>query len=198
LLTENRREEIKRQVQAINRISLDYHLTHAVFACSQYLREIYKKEHEEELRGLNSKLKETFRSKDEKKSKALLEKINRIEQGAKVYIYVEYVTMPVDASRVINVEGRLVIFLSESLRENIRSEDGSFIGAELVKLRQVIARELGLILLHLNDLQGGTQGTKLLDGEAHEEAGLFAKKLLELRHERNVKQFKAGRTKQQR
>jgi hypothetical protein len=186
--------EIKRKAEEVNRISLNYHLTHAVFACNQMLRDIYKRERESELRGLNRALQKAYREEDLKEQKNILEKKRRIEQKVKYYIYVEYINdMPADENRVIKTERQLIVSLSGKLLEQARSEDGSFIKGGLNRLRQVTAHELGHALLHFEDMKpGALQGSKELDNAAETEAALFAKELLNLRHERNERIFKSG------
>jgi hypothetical protein len=184
--------EIKEKARTVNSISLDYHLTHAVFACNQMLRDAYK-EAERESRRLKEALQTACRKKDEKAQKDALEEIRHVERKVKYYIYVEYVNMPADVNRVIKTESQLIVSLSKKLLENACNKDGSFIGAGLEKLRWVTAHELGHALLHSENMKPGeTQGSIELNDAAEAEANLFAEELLRLRHERNEALRKSG------
>jgi hypothetical protein len=185
-------DEIVALVKNVNTISLNYHLTHAVFACNQLLREEYRKT-EREFSKLNTALQDAYRKKDEKAKKAALEAIHLAKQKVRYYIYVEYLNVPAGVNRVVKTESQLILSLSNKLLENVCNKDGSFIGDGLKKLRWVTAHELGHALLHSNSLKPGeTQGSIELDGAAEKEANIFANELLKLRRERNESLRKSG------
>lgn len=187
-----RTDGIKQKAETVNRISLDYHLTHAVFACNQMLRDAYKNA-EHESGKLKQKLQDACRKKDEKTQKAILEEIRHARQKVRYYIYVEYLNVPADVNRVVKTESQLIVSLSKELLESTRDKDGSFVGDSLKKLRWVTAHELGHALLHSEDMKPGeTQGSIDMGGEAEAEANLFANELLRLRHERNEAMNKSG------
>jgi hypothetical protein len=200
LLSKNRKDRLEKLAEDINRISLDYHLTHAIFACNQYLRESYKTEREKAARSLRNQLKESLRGKNAKEQKALLEKNAHIEQTQKFSIYVEYARMPIYESRVIKGEGWLVISLSGKLLEDAPDKDNLPVGE---KLRKTTAHELGHAILHSKDMKHGEHAAKEEDAAAKEEnaaanadreqeADAFAQELLNLRHQRNEALFKSG------
>lgn len=186
-------KKVKQKANEVNDISLNYHLTHAVFACNQLLRESYKKKCKSKIDSLNKALKEAYLKKDTEKQNRIMAEIDIVSQEARYYIYVEYLDSPTAKNRVIKTENQLIVSLSKKLLENAFNKDGSFIGDSLKKLRWVTAHELGHALLHseymkTNDLEGAIR----LDGEAEEEADAFAKELIKLRYKRNEALLKSG------
>lgn len=191
MIETKRKAEIRRKAEDVNRISLDYHLTHVVFACNQLLKDAYKTDFQDPLRKLKSALEKAYRDKNEKEQKVLLEKKRHIEQTIKYYIYVEYVNMTAGAGRVIKTENQLVISLSKELLKQSR-KDGSPVRESMEQLRRTTAHELGHAILHFKDIKLGTQGSKELDDAAEDEAILFAKELMRLRHESIENMYKSG------
>jgi hypothetical protein len=186
-----RKAEIKQKVEDINRIALDYHLSHAVFACNQLLRDAYKTEFENPFRELKGDLQKVLLEKDEQKQKALLlDKEAAYRTNIKYYIYVEYVNMTASASRVIKTENQLVISLSKELLDQSR-ENGLPVKQSMKHLRHTTAHELGHAILHSKDIKPGTQGSKGLDNVAEAEADLFAEELLRLRRTAFQQVFKS-------
>jgi hypothetical protein len=186
-------KEIEQKAIEVNRISLNYHLTHAIFACNELLREDYKKEHKAELTKLGKELQEAYRSENVEKQTDVRKTIKHTEQKVKYYIYVEYVPMPADENRVVKTERQLIVSLSKELLESARDKDDSFSADPLKKLRHATAHELGHALLHSEEIKlGATQGSKELGSAAETEAELFANKLLTLRSDRNEKLYKSG------
>jgi hypothetical protein len=187
-----RDKEVRQKARTVNEVSLNYHLTHAIFACNQLLRDAYKEtEHESE--KLKEALQKACRENNDKEQKRILEDIQRVKQNIRYYIYVEYLDMPADVNRVVKTERQLIISLSKKLLENARAKDGSFTEDGFKNLRQVTAHELGHAFLHSQDMKpGALQGSKELDKTAENEADIFAEELLELQRERHKAVNKSG------
>jgi hypothetical protein len=180
-------KNVEEQAKNVNALSMDYHLTHAVFACDKLIEAVYKEVGKEKAREFNKALQKAV---DEKKTAeiALLKEKRKSLDLAKFHIYIDYIDMSdPDAGRVIKVENKLVISLPKSLVADSKNEDGSYNGKGVQRLREVMAHEIGHIALHTADLLkiDGLQGSRGLDPQKEQEANWFAKELLRLRDERN-------------
>lgn len=186
-------EEVHDKAAEVSHISLDYHFTHAVFACNKLLEDDFKKKRKRETSKLNEDLKKAYRKKEELKIKLLKNKIASLNLP-KYRIFVDYVGFKdPDAARVVRTENQLIISLHKSLCDNTKNDDGSYDPTAVQKLRYLMAHELGHIVLHTDTLISteGTQGSKKIVEEEdvaeklEREASWFAEELVRLRLERN-------------
>ena len=182
-------KEINVKAGKVNDISLDYHLTHAVFACDKLLEDSFRESGRKEIERLNNALKKAYREKNDD-AVAKLIKERKALKLVKYHIFVDYIDMDdPEAGRVIKAENKLIISLPRKLLEQTRGENETFVPVGVEKLRKVMAHELGHIVLHTDKLLfiDNMVGSKQLNGEQEKEANWFATELLRLRHERNEK-----------
>jgi len=179
-------KDIKTKAADVNKISLDYHLTHAVFACDRLLADEFKKIEGEKTKELNKELQDAYRKKDDIAIARAMEKTKTLSLK-KYHIFVDYIDMPPDAGRVVKAENKLIISLPKKLATDARQEDGTFKQGGVQKLRKVMAHELGHVVLHTDALinTDSLNGSSELKGTEEKEADIFAEELLRLRHERN-------------
>ena len=191
-------KEIKQKAAQINKISEDYHLSHAVFACNRIVEEVFKSFNQKKIIKLKNDLQAAEKSDDNAK---ITETMTEIEQLRGPFrIYVEYVhDMVIDGGRVIKLPlcNQFIISLPEKLLQQSRNADGSYNPKNVKILRQRMAHELAHIALHIEELLDidGTQGSKLLSDEAEADSNIFAAELIALRHKRNEQLFKTGQYK---
>lgn len=181
-------EEIKRKAKEINDISLDYHLSHAVFACNKQIEETHKRNAETKLNKLRKSLSLAYGRKDIEAMADIKAEIKSLKPAPR--IYVEYVPdMSEESGRVVKINNQLVISLPLKLLEKSKNKDGSYNEAGVKALRKKMAHELGHIVLNLEALLSidNLQGSKFLDPETHRDADIFAEELLRLRHEDHLK-----------
>jgi len=179
-------KDIKAKAFDVNNISLDYHLTHAVFACDRLLLEDFKKIGRKKTMELNKELQEACRKKDTVAIARTMEK-TRALSVRKYRIFVDYIDMVPEAGRVVKAEDKLIISLPKKLVADTRNENGTFKTDGVQKLRRVMAHELGHVVLHTEALinTDSLNGSSDLKGQEEQEAEIFAMELLRLRHERN-------------
>lgn len=93
-------------------------------------------------------------------------------------------------ARVIKTENSFTIYLASSLRDSIFNDDGTYNYDVIHIIRNLMAHELGHLVLHTQDLlsEQSLQGSLTICDDVKEaEANLFGQKLLELRKDRNKK-----------
>lgn len=188
-------KDVKQKAAQINKISEDYHLSHAVFACNRIVEDVFKRSSQEKVKKLRGALQSAEKNGDTAKIAEITTEIDRLRRPFR--IYVEYVhDMDINGGRVIKLptSNQFVISLPGELLRQSRNEDGSYNPRGVKTLRQRMAHELGHIALHVEELLDidGTQGSRLLSDDAEEEANIFSTELLLLRHERNAKLFNSG------
>lgn len=182
-------KEIHTRAGKVNDISLDYHLTHAVFACDKLLEDSFKEAGKKEIDRFNNALKKACREKNDDIVAKLIKEKKSLKL-VKYHIFVDYIDMDdPNAGRVIKAENKLIISLPRKLLDQTKGENGAFIPDGIENLRKVMAHELGHIALHTDKLLfiDNMIGSNQLDGEQEQEANWFATELLRLRHERNEK-----------
>jgi hypothetical protein len=187
-------QKAEQKAEEINKISLDYHLTHAVFACDKLIEDNYKRSKSETASKLKNSLQEAYCKKDNDTITELLKEKKSLKLP-KYHIFVDYIDMKdPEGSRVVKAEDKLIISLPKMLVDNSRNDDGSYNEEGVKKLREIMAHELGHIALHIDNLLriDSLQGSKELDNNQENEANWFADKLLWLRHERNKKMAQCG------
>jgi hypothetical protein len=83
-------QDAEQKAGEINEISLDYHLTHAVFACDKLIEDKYKKIKKELTNNLKNSLQRAFRKNDNTEMTELL-KTNKSLKLSKYHIFVDYI-----------------------------------------------------------------------------------------------------------
>ena len=188
-------KEAKEQAKQIFIRSLDYHLSHAVFACNKTVEDIIKRHSQEKIDSLKKDLQKAEENNDNAKIAEIMSNIHELSRPFR--IYVEYVPeMDIEGGRVVRLQltNQFIISLPEKLLRNSWNENGSYNADGIRALRQRMAHELGHIALHIEELlkDDSTQGSISLTGDVEDEADIFAAELLRLRHERNEMLYKAG------
>lgn len=184
--------EIKQKACEIHDLSLDYHLTHAIFACNKFNEDYLKKNGQDKVNSLKAEIENAMREKDFSKVTALMEQKNTLEL-VRCRVFVDYIKMDdPDGGRVVKAGDNLIISLPETLRDSTMDQTGRFVKDAVHNLRKIMAHEIGHIVLHFRELikTDGLQGSRELSSDLEEEAALFAAKLLELRDARNKKYLK--------
>jgi hypothetical protein len=179
-------KDIKTKAADVNKISLDYHLTHAVFACDRLLADDFKKIGEVKTKNLNKELQDACRKNDVVAIEEVMKKTKALSVK-KYRIFVDYIDMSPESGRVVKADSKLIISLPQKLATDAKVEKGKVNSAGIKKLRQVMAHELGHIVLHTEALinTDSLNGSSDLKGDEENEADIFATELLRLRHERN-------------
>jgi Zn-dependent peptidase ImmA (M78 family) len=186
-------KEIRDKAREVNDISLDYHLSHALCASNALIKQTAKEHLREKITALKIRLQTAIGRND---TVAIVQIRAEIELLSRpVLIYVEYIdNMMEDGGRVVWINSQLIISLPKKLANDSRSKDGSLNSAGVSRLREIMAHELGHIMLHIDEWldTDNLRGDKLLSDDAEAEAWSFARELLELRHARNEQYFKSG------
>jgi hypothetical protein len=185
-------KEAKDKAREVNAISLDYHLSHALCASNALIKKKSKDNLLKKTQALKERLTAAKKADDDAAIVQISEEIGRLSR--QVLICVEYVeNMVEDGGRVVWINGQLIISLPRKLVDAARKRDDTLDPAGVRHLREIMAHELGHIVLHIDELletDSHLQGDKLLTPEA--EAWAFARELLDLRHQRNDEYFKSG------
>jgi len=184
---EERVKEIKDIAKRVYCISFNYHLTHAVFGSDGFLLQSRKEKYNAELKDLNEKLQVAIREKntvEEDTLKAKADQLLKDLKKRKYRILIDYVDMDdPDGGRVISIEDNLLIQLPLKHTLNIKDKSTGELQTEAVKkVRNIMAHELGHIILHNNLLsEFKLQGSEHPDLKSVDwEAKVFATELLRL------------------
>ena len=179
----NRIEEIKARAKKVYNLSFDYHLAHAVFGSDGLLlydRKEYKSEENKKLFNAVLRAVEEGDKSLQKKLKEEGDTLKREFQHRKYCILVEYIPMDdIYGGRVVIVDDKLKISLPEKLKEGIINEKGELDSASINNLREIMAHELGHIVLHTEKIPPDPRGSKGL-ASFDWEAEAFAEELLYL------------------
>ncbi len=183
----------KEKAYEVNELSLDYHLSHAAFACNILLEDARATLCQEITKEIDAEIKKVRSKGDpEKKIPELFRrKSEKCETISKLRIYVSYLDTPeLTAYTLLDKQAKqLVIWLPRKLLQKCRVGDSY--KEEVVELRKLTAHELGHAILHTEKLINieGLSGSRAFNKGSLEEheAKVFAKNLLELRHKRNIK-----------
>lgn len=192
-----RKIEISDIAKDVSKVSEQYQLIHATYACQMLIKQIimdeYTKKYDELSRRIEEKIDAGAKYDKEQSEK---EELDMLIKQRSFHIDVAYIeTTSEDAARIVKIDNAFVINLSKSLAKQIFNSDGSYNYAIIHKIRELMAHELGHIALHTRELFyiAGTQGSKIIiDPEKEEEADVFGKKLLEFRKLRNERVYQDG------
>lgn len=193
----NRKKEINDIAKKVSNISEHYQLIHATYACQMLIKQIimdeYGKRYDKLLEQIEEKMNAGLKYDKEQTEK---EEIDSLIKQRSFHIDVAYIdTTSEDAARIIKIKNAFVINLSKTLAQQIFNSDGSYNYEAIHKIRELMAHELGHLMLHTKELLyiDSTQGSKLIrDPEKEEEANLFGNNLLELRKLRNERVYQDG------
>jgi len=184
--------EVKQKAKQVNDISMNYHLSHAVFACNKIIEADFKEYIREKTEDYKARLQAAEKAGDTKEIIEISKKIEQLKAPCRIYI--EYIKR--GKARVIFLIdcNQFIITLPEELLTQSKDANGFYDVAGVKKLRWTTAHEIGHTVLHTKDLikNTSTQGSIDLSRgkEGEEEADIFAKELLALRHKRNEDLFK--------
>jgi len=192
-----RKIEIGDIAKNVSRISEQYQLIHATYACQMLVKQIitdeYTKKYDDLSKRIEDKICQGLKYDQERLEK---EELDRLIKQRSFHIDVAYInTTSDDVARIVKIDNAFVINLSKSLAKQIFNPDGSYNYVVIHKIRELMAHELGHIALHTRELFyiNSTQGSKLIiDSEKEEEADLFGKNLLKFRKIRNERVYHDG------
>ena len=192
-----RKREIQKIAQDVSKTSEQFQLIHATYACQMIIKQIVMNDYIKKYDELASRIEEKMcAGVNYEKEQEEKEQLDMLIKQRSFHIDVAYIdTTSDDVARVVKIQNAFVINLSKSLAKNIFSEDGNYNYNIIHKIRELMSHELGLLILHTNELLqiDGTQGSKLItDPEKEEEADFFGNELLELRKMRNRKLYQDG------
>jgi len=176
-------DRIKARAKKVYEFSFNYHLIHAVFGSDGLLlcdRKEYKTEENKELFNAAFKAIQAGDAVLAEKLKKDGETLKKEFQHRKYCILVEYIPMDdIYGGRVVIADDKLKISIPEKLKEGLIDEEGKLNSAPIINLREIMAHELGHIVLHTEKIPPGTQGSKIL-APLDWEAEVFAEELLRL------------------
>lgn len=191
MLTSKRRNEIRDKANNIIKSSDKYHFIHATYACQRMIKDMVSSFYKTECLKLSGKIREKTKNGGEIPDdlNEEYERLMILAKEGRAHIDVDFIdTSTEDEARAIKTTNAFVINLPKSLAERVTYENGSFNKEAVRKIRELMAHELGHIMLHTDELLKieGTQGSKeISEGEKEEEARFFAEKILEMRTQRN-------------
>ena len=168
----------------VNKASEKYQLIHATFAIEKLFQEQKSRESQARVIELRNQLKE---EDDPERQKQIHREAKELQKGEdkRIRILVNYISQLSESSARITKtpNNTFIISLPKSL-ENVRNSDGTINFGKMKQLRELMAHELGHVILHTGIF--ALEGIPAcIPGEEEEEAGFFAQRLLELRRERN-------------
>jgi hypothetical protein len=177
----DRIKEIKTRAKKVYDFSFNYHLIHALFGSDGLLlcdRKEYKAEETKEIFNAAFKAIQEGDALLAEKIKKDGEILKKEFQHRKYCILVEYIPMDdIHGGRVVIADDKLKISLPEKLQEGLIDEEGKLNSAPISKLREIMAHELGHIVLHTEKIPPDIRGSKGL-APLDWEAEVFAEELL--------------------
>jgi len=183
-------KEIKARAKKVYDISFNYHLIHAVFGSDGLLLLDRKEYKAEELKNLQDAALKAVRANDNalvEKIKEESETLKREFQQRKYSVLVEYIPMDdIYGGRVVIADDKLKISLPEKLKEGLIDGEGNLNPAPIINIKEIMAHELGHIVLHTDKIPHSIGGTKEKTLDPWDwEAKVFAEELLRLYKERD-------------
>lgn len=187
-----RKKEIQDKAKEINALSEQFQLVHATYASSEYIRTVVREFYQKELDNLKIRILDKTK-KDQDTTQELLEKseLENLIRRNNYIIDIGYIDVSDEnIARVVKLGKSFTIYLAKSLKDSIFKPNGDFDYDVIGKIRELMAHEIGHMVLHSKELllEESTQGSlNIKDAEKEEEADIFGKELLELRRDRNRK-----------
>lgn len=183
MLSQERKEEIAHWAAEVNRVSENYQLIHATFAIEKIFRDHIEEEYNQRVLEFRQKLGDPALNANERKE--LMQQFENLRSAAskKYTIRVNYIRQIKEGSaRITQTKNNTFLIALPKAMENTRQADGKIDLDRLLDLRQLMAHELGHIVLHSGVLD--TCKTEVNTG-SEDEAVLFAENLITLRRKRN-------------
>jgi hypothetical protein len=180
--------EIRQRAKEVNDYCLHYHMSHAILACFKVLGNVLEDSKDKKIKELQEQLGKSQTKGSTKKIAAELALVER-----PCHIAVQYVDdMDPGAGRIIRLPDSydFIISLPYCVLQNSLTNDGLWYNAAGVKqLRELMAHEIGHFVLYTEEMLtiDSTNGSNCLSKEAHDNATIFGRELIRLRHERNDK-----------
>lgn len=187
-----RKKEIRDKAKEINALSEQFQLVHATYASCEYIRTVVREFYQKELDKLKIRILDKTK-KDQDTTQELLEKseLENLIRRNNYIIDIGYIDVSNEnIARVVKLGKSFTIYLAKSLKDSIFKPNGDFDYDVIGKIRELMAHEIGHMVLHTKELllEESTQGSlNIKDAEKEEEANIFGKELLELRRDRNRK-----------
>ena len=108
----------------VNELSLNYHLSHATFACNVLLEKEMERILSEELKELSEKIKIAYKEENREECKALMGKNFKARSTYnKLQIYVGYLKTPKETGFTVREKDQLVVYLPKELLDKSRSKN---------------------------------------------------------------------------
>jgi hypothetical protein len=187
MLSDERKEEILAQARKVNEVSEKYQLIHACFAVQLMINEYINSSYQDKFDKLRKQLVDEDLDSDgvaqilKKKKELEIENIRK-----RINISIRYIDslsgFNATTTRVGTYKNSFIISLPMEL-QNVRNSDGSFDYGKMRQLRQLMAHEIGHILLHTDYIN--EYGIIDEDGNKEEESNFFADAVLDFRRKRN-------------
>lgn len=192
--------EIKQRAKQVNEMSLDYHLSHVVFACNSMMQEKFKEHTSRKIDELKGRLSKAEKENHIEEVRKLSIEIDRFKRPFRISVeYFNDENMNGGRVIILHDSNQIVIEIPKNLLEQSRDKKANdpyaYIVEKVKELRIMMAHEIGHIVLQLDEFLkiSSLQGTKLLSSKNQEEdAKIFAQELIRLRHERNEYLYKSG------
>lgn len=187
-----RKKEIRDKAKEINALSEQFQLVHATYASSEYIRTVVREFYQKKLDKLKIRILDKTK-KDQDTTQELLEKseLENLIRRNNYIIDIGYIDVSNEnIARVVKLGKSFTIYLAKSLKDSIFKPNGDFDYDVIGKIRELMAHEIGHMVLHTKELllEESTQGSlNIKDAEKEKEANIFGKELLELRRDRNRK-----------
>ena len=185
-----RKQDIKGRAKDINDRSEQFQMLHATYASQEYVKLIVQDFYKEQLAKIKNEIKvRAERGLDTEKELERARGLKELINQNRFVIHIGYMNISDENMARVTKTGKVFyILLAQSLKDKIHKPDGRLDYGVVKKIRELMAHELGHIVLHTKEIlaEDGTQGTLNIKTDDQEmEACLFAEELLELRRERN-------------
>lgn len=192
-----RKQDIKGRAKDINDRSEQFQMLHATYASQEYVKLIVQDFYKEQLAEIKNEIKgKAERGLDTEKELEQARELKDLINQNRFVIHIGYMNISDENMARVTKTGKVFyILLAKSLKDKIHRPDGGLDYGVIKKIRELMAHELGHIVLHTREIlaEDGTQGTLNIKTDDHErEACLFAEELLELRRKRNRRIRKDG------
>lgn len=170
-------------VQEINSASEKYQLIHATFA----IEKIFKKQIEDQYKFEFDKISNALRDPaicDDEVERLMKKAASLREESCKgIKILVDYIPqMHESSARITRTPNNTFMIVLPQTLENTRGSDGKIDFEKLSKLRELMAHELGHVVLHSGVL---VPCNDEINEGSEEEAKYFAERMIVLRRRRN-------------
>lgn len=185
-----RKQDIKKRAKDINDRSEQFQMLHATYASQEYVKLIVQDFYKEQLAKIKNEIREKAeRGLDTEKELEQAKELKELINQNRFVIHIGYMNISDENMARVTKTGKVFyILLAKSLKDKIHKSDGRLDYEVVKKIRELMAHELGHIVLHTKEIlaEDGTQGTlNIKTADRETEARLFAEELLELRRERN-------------